>query len=754
MNTILSIIKTFRNLKLKLLIIFIACSSIQLKAQEKMTKINLSQQQQDPRIYVEIEHSRTAYGGFQFVNIHITNNTSDILRVRLEFSVTSTSEVKQSMRIGGWGNSGGYLDIKPGQRIDGDQNNCQMQFYGECKGKEIKLDDGISCINYISYQIIDIKNLSEEERKIEIEKKEKEKANQLKKEQEEAVKKQQDDKAEKERLAQQKKDEETKKKDEETKKNEENTKNEQEKTQTKAVENNSTVNSKENEEDKKIAEKQRLEQEEEQNRQKKINDYNNWKEEANIKNDQQDLANSKATIGLLGVYWNLLYGDMGKKIETRALYISPPYKDRFKPGSFINYKYGLSGTYAPTLYKSTISTLNYYGNRINLDSMISTDNVYINFGGEFDFGILNDFYSFYVSPQILIGTTPTWKGYNLKMSGVIGGELGVKNFKIYSKYKFYMSDYRSLRSSDIEEIGEGAVYDITPFDIEYGIKYTFGGEQKDNFIRQHLYFGAINKNYNLKGIDDYVYDPQLKKYSNTGSYSMQGFHFEWKKDHNFSFYSNIFPSHLYFGTLKGTWDTKTFNKVNDNGTYIEIGFLRAFDVFKAHESKIKTVKPEKTIKREITAEDELHNKLDYVSFGIVSGSIAHLGFLFEISGTDSRFGLRTMYRSSFTPTDKILDGSVVENKTIEISIGCSYRITNRFHLYTDLGFGEYENYDLYQGEKHLNSHMFLENGIGTIFRLNRIININAGFSFINIYDDFYTPELTCGLSFNLQGERK
>lgn len=214
MNTILSIIKTFRNLKLKLLIIFIACSSIQLKAQEKMTKINLSQQQQDPRIYVEIEHSRTAYGGFQFVNIHITNNTSDILRVRLEFSVTSTSEVKQSMRIGGWGNSGGYLDIKPGQRIDGDQNNCQMQFYGECKGKEIKLDDGISCINYISYQIIDIKNLSEEERKIEIEKQEKEKANQLKKEQEEAVKKQQDDKAEKERLAQQKKDEETKKNEE------------------------------------------------------------------------------------------------------------------------------------------------------------------------------------------------------------------------------------------------------------------------------------------------------------------------------------------------------------------------------------------------------------------------------------------------------------------------------------------------------------------------------------------------------------
>ncbi len=213
MNTILSIIKTFRRLKLKLLIIFIACSSIQLKAQEKMTKINLSQQQQDPRIYIEIEHSRTSQFGYQTVIVQITNITSDVLRVRMKYTVTSTSGLVNSIYIGSGSESdpNTSVDIKPGEKISDDKYNCRKQFYGDCKGKEIKLDDGISCINYISYQIIDIKNLSEEERKFEIEKQEKEKANQLKKEQQEAFRKLQEVKAEQERLAQQKKEEETRK---------------------------------------------------------------------------------------------------------------------------------------------------------------------------------------------------------------------------------------------------------------------------------------------------------------------------------------------------------------------------------------------------------------------------------------------------------------------------------------------------------------------------------------------------------------
>lgn len=121
--------------------------------------------QGDSRIFVELSHSKTAAFGFQWVNIHITNKTSDILRVRLEFTATSTSGVVESMRIGGWGNSDGYLDIKPGQRIGGDINNCQIQFYGKCKGKEIKVDDGISCIQNVTYKLISIENIKPKKNK-------------------------------------------------------------------------------------------------------------------------------------------------------------------------------------------------------------------------------------------------------------------------------------------------------------------------------------------------------------------------------------------------------------------------------------------------------------------------------------------------------------------------------------------------------------------------------------------------------------
>jgi hypothetical protein len=153
---------SFSSSPLNLVIAFFLFSSL-LKAQEKQTEIAVSQV--DSRVFVELSHSRTVGLGFQWVNIHVTNNTSDILRVRLEFKAISTSGVVDSMRIGGWGNSDGYLDIKPGQRIGGDINNCRIQFYGKCKGKEIKVEDGISCIQEVTYKLISIENLSEKERR-------------------------------------------------------------------------------------------------------------------------------------------------------------------------------------------------------------------------------------------------------------------------------------------------------------------------------------------------------------------------------------------------------------------------------------------------------------------------------------------------------------------------------------------------------------------------------------------------------------
>lgn len=164
MNKKQSSSKISRRLKL-ILFAFLSYSSL-LKAQVKQTEIPVTQV--DSRIFVELSHSKTAAFGFQWVNIHVKNKTSDILRVRLEFTATSTSGVVESMRIGGWGNSDGYLDIKPRQRIGGDINNCQIQFYGKCKGKEIKVEDGISCIQGVTYKLISIENITIKEKTREV----------------------------------------------------------------------------------------------------------------------------------------------------------------------------------------------------------------------------------------------------------------------------------------------------------------------------------------------------------------------------------------------------------------------------------------------------------------------------------------------------------------------------------------------------------------------------------------------------------
>lgn len=161
MNKIHSVYYFSHNLKL-ILFAFLFCNTL-LNAQSKLTEIPTVQV--DSRIFVELSHSKTVAFGFQWVNIHITNKTSDILRVRLEFTATSTSGVVESMRIGGWGNKDGYLDIKPGQRIGGDINNCQIQFYGKCKGNEIKLEDGISCIQNVTYKLISIENIKPKKNK-------------------------------------------------------------------------------------------------------------------------------------------------------------------------------------------------------------------------------------------------------------------------------------------------------------------------------------------------------------------------------------------------------------------------------------------------------------------------------------------------------------------------------------------------------------------------------------------------------------
>jgi len=152
---------------------------------------------------------------------------------------------------------------------------------------------------------------------------------------------------------------------------------------------------------------------------------------------------------------------------------------------------------------------------------------------------------------------------------------------------------------------------------------------------------------------------------------------------------------------------------------------------------------------------EKHNKLSFKSVGFQSGEIAKYGFLYEKGSDKSRVGFHLAIRSSFTPDASILDGTITDNKS-EIDIGPSFRIFSMLYLNLGVGYGQYKfaKRDDYMNTTSLETKDYFESSIGATIRIGRIININAGLSYIDIYKKIYSPELTFGISFNLQGKLK
>ncbi|AOW11014.1 SH3 domain-containing protein [Flavobacterium gilvum] len=140
----------------------------------------------------------------------------------------------------------------------------------------------------------------------------------------------------------------------------------------------------------------------------------------------------------------------------------------------------------------------------------------------------------------------------------------------------------------------------------------------------------------------------------------------------------------------------------------------------------------------------------FSSLGIHSGEIAKYGLLYE-SGGNKTVGFHISARTSFTPEEDILNGSGIENKT-EIELGPNFRLSNRLYLNIGAGYGYYDKVirNDYAGTLSLEKTGYLVTSSGLMIRINRVININGGVSFMDIYNAFYKPEITFGVSFNLK----
>jgi hypothetical protein len=142
----------------------------------------------------------------------------------------------------------------------------------------------------------------------------------------------------------------------------------------------------------------------------------------------------------------------------------------------------------------------------------------------------------------------------------------------------------------------------------------------------------------------------------------------------------------------------------------------------------------------------------FSSIGLLSGEIAKYGFIYERGGR-KRVGFRFSARTSLTPEEDILTGKVIENKT-EIELGPNIKILKRIYFNIGVGYGYYDrllNND-FAGEVYVEKTGYSVATTGLMIRLNNVISINGGASFMDIDKEIYKPEITFGISFNLRGK--
>jgi hypothetical protein len=145
-----------------------------------------------------------------------------------------------------------------------------------------------------------------------------------------------------------------------------------------------------------------------------------------------------------------------------------------------------------------------------------------------------------------------------------------------------------------------------------------------------------------------------------------------------------------------------------------------------------------------------NNISSFSSLGFQSGEIAKYGFIYETGG-NNLIGFHLSARSSLIPEEDILTRKSLENKT-ELHLGPNFKIGKRVYFNIALGYGYYNKLvrNDYAGTLAIEKIGYYAASTGLMFRINSTININGGASFIDIDKDFYKPEITFGISFNLK----
>lgn len=144
----------------------------------------------------------------------------------------------------------------------------------------------------------------------------------------------------------------------------------------------------------------------------------------------------------------------------------------------------------------------------------------------------------------------------------------------------------------------------------------------------------------------------------------------------------------------------------------------------------------------------------FSSIGFQSGQIARYGIIYETGGKKF-IGFHMSLRTSNTTEEEILNGENVPNKN-EFVLGPNFKLSPSIFINIGIGYGFYNSHERndYAGISKITKNSYMVTPITLMIRLNRVISINGGASFMEIGKAFYKPEYIFGFSFNLKSKYK
>lgn len=291
---------------------------------------------------------------------------------------------------------------------------------------------------------------------------------------------------------------------------------------------------------------------------RKRQEYQQWKDQQNAKNAQLAAATAVTTVTFLAVMGKYIYQNMGM-VDFDEIY-EPS-------GSFsLATEFGYSFLVQPIYFNSHEFDGVDYDNNTNYDFTWP-----VNFDFTMKLGYEWEYVGGYAYGGAGLGMSLVAHSFNFP-SYNYGGRIyaGLPNVKGLFEYggggRSITTDYWMF-----EEEHGGGYTNMSFQNIKYGARFTWG-----QFTRSHISLGIIEEG--VSGGDGI----RVQRIANDFSFedndrSITGYFLEYKKDHSFNFYLQVYPNYPFTGEVDYTISGD--EAYRDGSLYFNVGFHRSIDSF-------------------------------------------------------------------------------------------------------------------------------------------------------------------------------